>query len=237
MLVATLALSPLASFGVVKAEAADVEYSVAEYKIEDLIPRLDKVYTELEKDPTGLGYIQAAKAKVYNAEIDFNSYATQITNDPNKVAQMTGLLQDIVNLTLSNKTNLVTNISAFEKYRSNVDPLFGTDVTVDDIQALIGEVEAEYLNRVGALDEENITKENLDTILKESFWSVIEQSDLKLLFALNGAVDYVKTKKVILELATALDPNGEARIAFAKAVKNAEFPDGETGNSAVAAVA
>ncbi len=163
VLVASLALSPVAGFGASKAQAAgNAEYSVASYdSVQALIDRLNTDYDRLSQDQKD--YLRDAQEKVYGIiAANWVGYTDKIfvknVNDVN--ADEVTLLKAVVGLTnATNTTELATAITDFRTptNKQMVANVVGSEITVDELLAYIADVEVEYKGILEARKDAIIT--------------------------------------------------------------------------------
>ncbi len=238
MLVASLALSPLASFGVVKAEAADVEYSVAEYSsVDTLISRLNSVYDQLTT--TDREALQAARDNLNNLEKfpkeSWAVYAEKISkNKDENTAEKADLLKALIDLTTfsTNTETLKRSIDTFKLNQStNINTVFGSDVTVDMVLNFIAEVESDYVESLRGIDIDTLNETTL--VLKfvtsmnnvnEDNTSVNNADNAKVFQRLQHAVNLYQVPAVLAEISGKIDPAPRfvARKAFINALQKVQ---------------
>ncbi|WP_071393401.1 S-layer homology domain-containing protein [Bacillus tuaregi] len=238
MLAAAIAFSPVAGFGAaqVQADVTVAEDIIPEYTMEELIERLDQVYTVLNEKGEYKTLIEPIKEKVANKEINLESYANEIVKDEEYKGLIEDMLAGIVDISLStSKVELEESILNLRSKILESEQLFGENgLTVDQVQNLYFSAISEYNSAISQLDSANIDKKTLDSVLKVSLKNI--KLDINTLIQIESIIKYDETKSAIIELVHELDSTGAARVAFAKAVKSTEPvtppPGGGSGGGA-----
>ncbi len=236
ILAASIALSPFAAstFSTpVKVEAAtnDAAY--------DLIDYLEGIYSSLDqKDKKAISDARAEFNTI--SEPQWEAYAKRISEKGEKAPDAEiKLLKDITKVFASvTVLNVKEQLDAFRtNHKSDVQDVFGPEVTTEKLVGFITDVQNNFLNRIKGKDLGSTSNSQFEDYLTAAILDEGTKDENSALFtSFKKAVNVTESINVAKDINGKIDPNGKARQALVNALKTVQPPTGNGGSGGSGAI-
>lgn len=177
MLAATIALSPVVSYGVVGSPVQVEAATNYDSQIDAYVDYLDAAYDKLtDEEKAEIQYARAELNNLRSNTISWSSYADEIAKDGSASDAQKQLFEGFVDIFASSVTldveGLKGNLDTFRtEYSNAVDEVFNESevvVTVPTLLGFLGEVQTNYLNSLRGKDIQEIAIFNAFVTAMES---------------------------------------------------------------------